>query len=162
MTGERWLTDQEQAAWRRLIRIVQLLPGVLDSQLRRESRLTHFEYFTLAMLSEAPSRTLRMSALATMTNATLPRLSHVVTRLEQRGLVYKNTSLMDKRATDVTLTDQGWDTVVDAAPGHVRTVLEHVIEPLDDKDIADLERIAGKIARRLDPDDRLTYPPIVE
>ena len=65
--------------------VVELLPGVLDAQLRKDSELTHFEYFVLAMLSDAPERTLRMTALAKHTNATLPRLSHVVRRLEDRG-----------------------------------------------------------------------------
>ena len=67
--------------------MVELLPGALDTQLRRDSGLSHFDYFTLAMLSEAPERTLRISALAQRTNATLPRLSHVISRLEGRGLV---------------------------------------------------------------------------
>ena len=78
----RWLDDDERAAWVRLAAVLELLPGVLDSQLRRDAQLTHFEYFVLAMLSEAPDRTLRMTHLAGQTNATLPRLSHVVKRLE--------------------------------------------------------------------------------
>ena len=78
----RWLDADERAAWLRLVAVVELLPGVLDAQLRRDAGLTHFEYFVLAMLSEAPERTLRMTALAHRTNATLPRLSHVVQRLE--------------------------------------------------------------------------------
>ena len=78
-----WLSEDERAAWLRLIAVVELLPGVLDSQLRADAGLTHFEYFVLAMLSEAPERTLRMTSLAQRTNATLPRLSHVVTRLER-------------------------------------------------------------------------------
>src|SRR4029450_13871645 len=83
----QWLDDSERAAWLRLIAVVELLPGVLDSQLRAEAGMSHFEYFVLAMLSEAPDRTLRMTSLAQRTNATLPRLSHVVRRLEGRGLV---------------------------------------------------------------------------
>ena len=83
----RWLTDEELTAWLRLIALAELLPSRLDAQLRRDSALTHFEYQVLAMLSEAPERTLRMSWLARRTNATLPRLSHVVRRLEERGLV---------------------------------------------------------------------------
>jgi len=79
------LTEEELAAWVRLIALVDLLPGVLDSQLRRDAGLTHFEYYVLAMLSEAPERTRRMSSLASQTNATLPRLSNVVRRLEDRG-----------------------------------------------------------------------------
>ena len=73
-----WLNDEEMAAWVRLAAVLELLPGVLDSQLRRDAGLTHFEYYALAMLSEAPQRTLRMTALAAQTNATLPRLSHVI------------------------------------------------------------------------------------
>ena len=73
----KWLTPEELAAWVRAAALVELLPGVLDSQLRRDADLTHFEYYVLAMLSEAPKRTLRMTALAARTNSTLPRLSHV-------------------------------------------------------------------------------------
>ena len=67
--------------------------------------LTHFEYFVLAMLSEAPERTLRMTALAQRTNATLPRLSHVVRRLEDRGLVRRFPCPEDGRATNARLTE---------------------------------------------------------
>lgn len=71
----------------KLIAVVELLPGVLESQLRRDSDLSHFEYFVLAMLSEAPEHALRMTTLSERVNATLPRLSHVVQRLKGRGLV---------------------------------------------------------------------------
>ena len=56
------------------------------------------------MLSEAPERTLRMTALAALTNATLPRLSHVVGRLEGRGLVERGLS-RGRRATNASLTE---------------------------------------------------------
>ena len=71
----------------KLIAVVELLPGVLETQLRRDSDLSHFEYFVLAMLSEAPEHALRMTTLSERVNATLPRLSHVVQRLKGRGLV---------------------------------------------------------------------------
>ena len=122
--------EDERAAWLRLVAVVELLPGVLDSQLRRDAGLTHFEYFVLAMLSEAPERTLRMTSLAQRTNATLPRLSHVVRRLEDRGLVERFPCPEDGRATNARLTDAGWDAVVAAAPGHVDTVRRHVLDPL--------------------------------
>src|SRR5215207_1713036 len=75
-----WLDRRQLRAWIRLAAVLELLPGVLDAQLRRDADLTHFEYYVLAMLSEAPGRTLRMTELTRQTNATLPRLSHVVTR----------------------------------------------------------------------------------
>ena len=151
MTEPRWLTDDQLRAWKRLVAVVELLPGTLESQLQRDSGLSHFEYFTLAMLSEAPDRTLRMTRLAARTNATLARLSHVVSRLEQRGLVRREACTEDRRATNAVLTDAGWATVVAAAPGHVDTVRATVLDPLTATDVADLDRVMGRILEVLDP-----------
>jgi DNA-binding MarR family transcriptional regulator len=151
-----WLDDEQRAAWVRLIAVVELLPGVLDSQLRRDADLSHFEYFLLAMLSESPERTLRMTALAVRTNATLPRLSHVVRRLEDRGLVERFPCPEDGRATNARLTEDGWAKVVETAPGHVATVREHVIDALTPKQTAQLADIAGAILERIDPDGTMS------
>jgi DNA-binding MarR family transcriptional regulator len=146
-----WLTDEERIAWVRLAAVLELLPGVLDGQLRRDSNLSHFEYFVLAMLSEAPERTLRMTSLAARTNATLPRLSHVVRRLEDRGLVRRLPCPDDGRAVDARLTEAGWDAVVAAAPGHVANVRNAVIDALDPEQVEQLTAITGAILGRLDP-----------
>src|SRR3954452_3938255 len=111
---QTWLTQQERTAWIRLAAVLELLPAVLDTQLARDEGLTHFDYFTLAMLSEAPDRKLRMTHLARMTNATLPRLSRVVGRLESDWFVERRTCSQDRRATDVVLTDRGWAKVQQA------------------------------------------------
>src|SRR5919112_4623924 len=141
----RWLTDDERVAWVRLAAVLELLPGVLDAQLRRDVGLTHFEYFVLAMLSEAPERTLRMTALAQRTNATLPRLSHVVRRLEDRGLVERFPCPQDRRATNARLTEDGWAKVQAAAPGHASTVRKHVVDVLTSEQVAALTDIADAI-----------------
>jgi DNA-binding MarR family transcriptional regulator len=151
----RWLTDDELAAWIRLVGVVELLPGVLDAQLRRDAGLTHFEYYVLAMLSESPQRTLRMTALAARTNATLPRLSHVVRRLEERGLVERSACSQDARATNARLTEEGWRKLRDTAPGHVATVREHVIDALTPEQVGQLGEIAEAILGRLDPNGAL-------
>lgn len=151
-----WLDADELRAWIRLIAVVELLPGVLDAQLRRDADLSHFEYMVLAMLSETPGRTLRMTALAQRTNATLPRLSHVTKRLEQRGYLDRFPCPQDGRATNVRLTEEGWGKVVDTAPGHVSHVRQHVIDALTPTQIAHLNDIAGAILQRLDPDGTMT------
>lgn len=150
-----WLDEQQLAAWMRLAGVVELLPGVLDSQLRRDAGMTHFEYFVLAMLSGAPDRTLRMTALAAQTNATLPRLSHVVRRLEERGLVERFSCPEDGRATNARLIGTGWETLRQTAPGHVATVRHHVIDALTGEQIEQLTGITQAILERLDPDGRL-------
>jgi DNA-binding MarR family transcriptional regulator len=152
----RWLDEDELAAWVRLVAVVELLPGVLDAQLRRDSDLAHFEYFVLAMLSEAPDRTLRMTALAKRTNATLARLSHVVRRLEERQLVERSPCPEDRRATNARLTDQGWKAIQSAAPEHVENVRRHVIDALTPEQVHQLQDITGALLDRLDPDGLMT------
>lgn len=152
MDDVRWLDDRERAAWIRLAAVLELLPGVLDSQLRRDSEITHFEYYCLATLSEAPHRTLRMTALAAQANATLPRLSHVIRRLEDRGLVERFPCPEDARATNVRLTPAGWEAVQAAAPGHVETVRRHVIDALTSEQVDQLAAITESMLHRLDPE----------
>ena len=151
MDDVAWLDQEERAAWVRVAAVLELLPGVLDGQLRRDADLMHFEYFVLAMLSEAPDRTLRMTELARQTNATLPRLSHVVRRLEERGLVERFPCPQNRRATNARLTDDGWAKVQQAAPGHVRSVRHHVIDALTPRQVGQLTGIADAILARLDP-----------
>lgn len=151
----RWLSDDELGAWIRLISVCELLPAALDSQLRYDAGLSHFEYFVLARLSDAPDQTLRMSTLAARTNATLSRLSHVVARLEQQGLVERNPCAEDARATNARLTPQGRDKSVQAAPGHLEIVRRQVIDALSPQQVQQLSDIAGAILHRLDPEDRL-------
>lgn len=146
------LNQRELTAWVRLASVLELLPGVLDTQLRRDADLLHFEYFVLATLSEAPQRTLRMSELAAQTNSTPPRLSHVVRRLEDRGFVARKPCPNDARATNARLTDAGWRKVREAAPGHSTNVREHVIDALTPDQVGQLAEIAEAILGRLDPE----------
>jgi DNA-binding MarR family transcriptional regulator len=151
----RWLNPQERAAWLRLAAVMELLPAALDAQLRRDAGLSHFDYFVLAMLSEAPDHTLRMSALAQRTSASLPRLSHVVHKLEGRGLVERFPCPEDGRATNARLTGAGWGLVVEAAPGHVETVRRLVVDALTPAQVRQLERIGDAMLRSLDPEGRV-------
>lgn len=151
----RWLDEDEMQTWLRLVALAEVLPSRLDAEARRDAGLTHFEYQVLAMLSEAPKRTLRMSWLARRTNATLPRLSHVVKRLEDRGLVSRTRSATDARATDAVLTDEGWSRIVAAAPGHVGFVRDKVIDQLTPEQLASLGEIADALLTSLDPEGDL-------
>ncbi|WP_075737896.1 MarR family winged helix-turn-helix transcriptional regulator [Streptomyces acidiscabies] len=148
----RWLTREQVAAWVRLAAVLELLPTALDSQLRRDAQLTHFDYYVLALLSEAPQRTMRMAKLAQSTTATLARLSHVVQRLEGRGLLDRVPCPTDRRATNARLTEAGWQKVQQAAPGHVTFVRDHVIDALTPDQVIQLADITQAILHRLDPD----------
>lgn len=146
----RWLTEEEKEAWTGLVSLMLLLPGKLESPLR-EVDLTLFEYLTLSHISDAPERRIRMSELAFLANGSLSRLSNVVKRFEQRGWVTRSPDPDDGRYTIAALTDVGHQLVVDAAPIHVRSVRELVLDPLTATDKQALARIAAKL-RVVPPD----------
>jgi DNA-binding MarR family transcriptional regulator len=152
----KWLTEDERTAWVQLSAVLELLPGALDCQLRRDADLTYFGYYVLAMLSEAPERTLRMSALAAQTNATLSRLSHVISRLEDRGMVERFTCPKDGRATNAGLTATGWAKVQESAPDNVTTVRQHVIDTLTPEQVDQLTAITAALLTQLDPEGAMS------
>lgn len=145
----RWLNADEQRAWRQLAALFQRLPAALDGQLQRDSDLTHFAYFVLAMLSEAPERSLRMSQLAAVSSSSPSRLSHTVRKLEERGWVTRCKSLDDGRGQVARLTAAGWDKLVTTAPGHVEEVRRLVFDELSAEQVRQLETIAGEIVGRV-------------
>jgi DNA-binding MarR family transcriptional regulator len=153
-----WLDDDQQRAWRRLVAVVTLLPAALDAQLQEDATLTHFAYFTLAMLSEAPNRALRMSELAARSSASPSRLSHTVSRLEKRGWVRRSRASEDGRGQVAEMTDDGYEALVAIAPGHVDAVRKYVIDALTPTQIEQLNEISTALLTRLDPDGTLVPP----
>ena len=146
----RWLTEDELRAWLPAAGVMLRLGTALDSQLQRDSDLTHFDYLCLAMLSERDDHTSSMSELAGRTNSSLSRLSHVVTKLEGRGFVSRCRSEVSRRVTLVRMTEAGYAVLVAAAPGHVETVRSLVFDGLSPEDVEALGRIARHVLRRID------------
>jgi DNA-binding MarR family transcriptional regulator len=147
----RWLDDDERTAWLSLAGVMTLLPAALDAQLQRDAGLNHFEYTVLAMLSERPSRTARMSELAGLANGSLSRLSHVARRLEGQGLLVRRACADDGRATDAVLTDAGYAKVVATAPGHVAAVRSLVFDALTPAQRRQLATIGDRILGQIHP-----------
>lgn len=146
----KWLTTEEEHSWLSLVRLMTWLPWSIDQQLQRDSNLGMVEYQVLAMLSKSPERTVRMSSLAVLTNASLSRLSHLVKRLEGRGLVRREPDPADGRFTNCILTDEGFQRLADAAPGHVAHVRSLVIDVLSPEQLRRLGLSADRIMSHID------------
>jgi DNA-binding MarR family transcriptional regulator len=146
----RRLTAAEVDSWLSVVRLMTWLPWSIDQQLRRDSNLGMVEYQVLAMLSESPQQTMRMSSLAEVTNASLSRLSHLVKRLERRGLVRREPDPADGRFTNAILTDKGFHTLAGAAPAHVAHVRSLVIDVLSPEQLRRRGRAADRIMSRID------------
>src|SRR5579859_1036650 len=146
----RWLTGEQLESWLSLVRLMTWLPWSIDQQLRRDSGLSMVEYQVLAMLSESPGRTMRMSSLAEVTNASLSRLSHLFKRLEQRGLVRREPDPADGRFTNAILADEGFRVLAEAAPGHAAHVRSLVIDVLSPEQLRRLGLVADRIMSHID------------
>jgi DNA-binding MarR family transcriptional regulator len=144
------LTKDELATWMVMVKLMMRLPNALDRQLVDDSGVSHFEYGVLSALSNAPDRTLQMSALAAFAHGSLSRLSHAVKRMEDRGWVQRAPSPVDGRLTEATLTTIGAATLNSASPGHVAKVRELVFDELDPDQIHQLGVIGERILRRVD------------
>lgn len=146
----RWLTAEQRTSWLSFVRVLTWLPYSIDQQLQRDSQLRMVEYQVLAMLSESAGRTMRMSALAEVTNASLSRLSHLVDRLEKRDLVRREVDATDGRFTNAILTEKGFETLKGAAPAHVEFIRSLVIDVLTPEQLRRLGRDAARIMMRID------------
>ena len=145
----RWLSDRQQRAWRAFLQASMQLWQQLDGELQHEAGLPLAYYQMLAMLSEAPDRTLRMSELALRTWSSRSRLSHAVDRLEERGWVRRLTCPEDRRGSFAQLTDEGFAVLQAAAPSHVDSVRRHLFDLLDEDEVDALEETSRKIAASL-------------
>ena len=147
----RWLSADEQRAWLAFLGASELVMSSLDAQLQRDAGFPHAYYAILAQLSAAPDRTLRMSDLADVVNASPSRLSHAAGKLEERGWIVRNQCEGDRRVTLATLTDVGFGVLAEQAPGHVNAVRKGLFDPLTAEQVTQLEQICNAVLDGLDP-----------
>jgi DNA-binding MarR family transcriptional regulator len=149
MAETRWLSIEQQRAWRSYIESSKVLFDALDRQLQRDADMPHAYYEILVRLSEAGGRALRMSELADSTRSSRSRLSHAVARLEERGWVQREDCPTDRRGQLARLTDAGFAVLAAAAPGHVSAVRGYLIDALTPDQLAQLEAMCRAIATKV-------------
>jgi DNA-binding MarR family transcriptional regulator len=147
----RWLSEDEQHAWRAWLFSSLLLHDRLDRELTRETGISHAYYEILVQLSEAPGHSLRMSELAERCLSSRSRLSHAVARLEERGWVRRQVCAEDGRGQLAVLTDEGFAALEGAAPVHVESVRTHLLDQLSPEQIVAMRDIGETLLRHLDP-----------
>lgn len=145
----RWLTDDEQRAWRAYLAATSQLGAALERQLQHDAGLPHAYYEILVRLSEAPERSLRMSELASTSLQSRSRLSHAVARLEERGWVRREDCPSDRRGQLAVLTDDGFAALAEAAPGHVEAVRSLLLDALTPQQVTALGEICAAVAARV-------------
>jgi DNA-binding MarR family transcriptional regulator len=141
----RGLHPAEQLAWRTFRDATRGLLDVLERQLQTDADLPMTYYEVLAVLSEAPDRSLRMGELARRLRSPSSRLSHAITRLESASLVRRDHLPSDRRGAVAVLTDSGADALAAATPGHLDAIRRHLLDPLTPEQLTHLTEISSAI-----------------
>ena len=145
----RWLNADQQRSWRAFAVGVTLLLDRLDADLHGAFDLSLTEYEILVRLSERPQRSMRMAHLADALAHSRSRVTHTVARMEKAGLVDRSTSPEDGRGIACTLTDRGYDLLVEAAPVRVQGVRDNLVDLASRDDFSALGRVMNAVADRL-------------
>ena len=145
----QWLTDDEQRAWRGLLRMTSRLDTRLNRQLQQASGLSLADYDVLVLLTEAPDGRLRVFEIADDLQSEQSRLSHHLVRMQRRGLVAREECTTDRRGAFVVLTAAGRNAIEKAAPAHVATVRQLVFDGLSAEQVISLESTVNQVLSRL-------------
>jgi DNA-binding MarR family transcriptional regulator len=148
-TGTRWLTADQQRAWRAYLMGTTQLTVRLDRDLQERHDLSLPEYEIMVRLSEAEDRRMRMSDLADSLSHSRSRLTHTVARMERDGLLARSACPDDRRGIFAELTEAGMRRLVEAAPTHVEGVRRHLIDITSPEDLAVVERVFGAVAESI-------------
>ncbi|MEU8300179.1 MarR family transcriptional regulator [Micromonospora sp. NPDC048909] len=143
------LDSARLAAWRAYIESSQRLFTQLEEDLRADSELSFADYHVLVLLSEAPGQRLRMGELASRLVFSPSRLTYQISTMQRRGLVTRQPCPDDRRGSEAVLTAAGLLTLRDAAPHHLASVRTHLMDDLDDDEVACLTRVFERLGHRL-------------
>jgi len=149
VSGVRWLSDQEQRHWRAYLEVTARLFDRVNRDLQETHNLSLADYEVLATLAEAPGRRLRMTTLAEHTHSSKSRLSHAVTRLERTGLVRRVNCPTDKRGWFAELTELGQQRLEEAAPDHVQSVRDNLVDVLTGAELTAVGSAMLKLSEHL-------------
>ena len=144
-----WLDEDEARAWRGYLLMSRLLFAQLGRGLSRDANMSHADYEVLVVLSETPGHRLRMNELGARLVWEKSRLSHQITRMQQRGLVEREECISDARGAFVVLTDAGLAAIRSAAPNHVRDVRRHFFDLLSREQVETLAAVTEKVVDQL-------------
>ncbi|KMS90156.1 MULTISPECIES: MarR family winged helix-turn-helix transcriptional regulator [Streptomyces] len=146
----RWLTPQEQHAWRSFIRLHDKLRGRLSRSLQAESSVSATDFAVLVELTDVPDGRRRFQELARALEWEKSRMSHHIARMVKRGLVVREECPEDGRGAFVVITDEGRAMIEAAAPRHVEAVRELFLDHVTPAELRTLAQVSERVVEKLD------------
>ncbi|MDX2602511.1 MarR family transcriptional regulator [Streptomyces caniscabiei] len=148
----RWLTPEEQRAWRGFVRLHERLGGRLGRLLQSESNVSAADFAVLVHLTDSPEGRQRYQDLARALEWEKSRMSHHIARMAGRGMVVREECAEDGRGAYVVITDVGRAAIEAAAPRHVEAVRELFLDHVTPAELRVLAEISERVIGKLDED----------
>ena len=152
-TAVPWLSEHAETAWRSFLTLARAVERAMDRQLQRDSNLSGSEYEVLVPLSEAPDGALASRELLRFLGWERSRLSHLLSRMEKRGMICRKPAPRDGRGLVVELTDSGRRMIVSAAPAHLAMVREAFIDHVSPEQMQAFVAVREQVLPRLEDMD---------
>lgn len=147
-----WLEPHDAEVWGTLWAFITWVPATLDEHLKRTEQMALVDYLTLLAIAQANENRLAMSRLADATRMSPSRLSHVMDRLEHRGLAERTRSTKDRRSTNATLTEDGVEFMLRATPEMIGRLRATIFETVTPEEADQLNAIMHKIMASTAPE----------
>lgn len=146
----KWLTPEEQVAWRSVVRMHEKLAGRLSRHLQQDANLSPADFAVLVDLSEAPDGRKRHVELSRCLEWEKSRMSHQISRMAKRGLVARQECREDGRGAFVVITPKGMDTIKAAAPRHVEVVRDLFVDLLTPEELRQFALLANRVTEHVE------------
>jgi DNA-binding MarR family transcriptional regulator len=124
------LEPEEWEFWDIWMRAQRLLARELERGLQRECGISKAEFSVLVTLRGAPGREMGVGELTESLAWEKSRVSHQLTRMENRGFVERTRSGVSGRRTRIGLTAQGRRVAQRAILGHAGNIRRYFLDPL--------------------------------
>jgi DNA-binding MarR family transcriptional regulator len=146
----RWLTADEQHAWRSFVRLQERLGGRLARRLQADAKLSAADFQVLVHLTDVPEGRRRFLDLSRALEWEKSRMSHHIARMAKRGLVTREECPEDGRGAFVVITPVGREAIEAAAPLHVEAVRALFLDHVTPAELRTLARISERVVAHLD------------
>jgi DNA-binding MarR family transcriptional regulator len=135
------LTARELRLWHACLKISEAVISQVARDVAEASGLSAADYGILERLVEVGNGRLRQRELAVALNWDKSRISHQLTRMQERNLLTRSKTA--EAGSQVAITRLGRDALERARPIHARAVRRHLIERLTPEHAATILTLAG-------------------
>lgn len=143
----RWLDTHDAEIWGTVWEFVTWVPADLDEHLKSTERMALTDYLTMLSIARADNHQITMTNLAHATRMSPSRLSHVMDRLEDRGLAERTRSDQDRRSSIASLAPDGVEFMVRVTPNVVTHMRETIFEAVTEEELDQLSAIMKRIMK---------------